>query len=80
MVRYIKKSTSKWIKSKGENFTNFYWQIGYGAFSVGEVQKEKTINYIKNQEGHHKKISFQDELMIFLKKNNMDYNEKYLWE
>jgi REP element-mobilizing transposase RayT len=80
MVSFIKKNTSKWIKTKGEDFSNFYWQVGYGAFSVGEAQKGKTIDYIRNQEGHHKKISFQEELIMFLKKNNMDYNEKYLWE
>ena len=80
IVGDIKKNTSKWIKSKGEEFAKFYWQTGYGAFSVGEAQKEKTINYINKQEEHHKKISFQDELRMFMDKNNMEYNEKYIWD
>ena len=58
MIRIIKKSSSKWIKSKGDDFSQFYWQTGYGAFSVGEAQKDKTINYINKQEEHHKKNLF----------------------
>ncbi len=80
MIRIIKKSSSKWIKTKGDEYSNFYWQTGYGAFSVGQAQKEKTINYINQQEEHHKKISFQDELRLFMDKNNMEYNEKYIWD
>lgn len=80
IVSVIKKNTSKWIKTKGNEFSNFYWQVGYGAFSVGEAQKSKTINYIKKQEEHHKKMTFKEEFMLFIKKNNMEYNEKYLWD
>ena len=80
LIRTIKKNSSKWVKTKGEEFSDFYWQTGYGAFSVGEAQKLKTIDYIKKQDEHHKTISFQEELIIFLEKNNIEYNEKYMWD
>ncbi|MFA7057722.1 MAG: IS200/IS605 family transposase [Candidatus Cloacimonadales bacterium] len=80
LVSAIKKNTSKWIKTKGEEYSNFYWQSGYGSFSVGEAQKAKTIDYIKRQDEHHRKVSFQEEFITFLEKNNIDYNEQYLWD
>lgn len=79
LVAAIKKSTSKWIKTKGNDYAEFYWQKGYGAFSVGEAQRLKTINYIREQDEHHKKISFQDEFILFLQKNKVNYDERYLW-
>jgi REP element-mobilizing transposase RayT len=80
LVRLIKVSTSKWLKTRGEEFKNFHWQNGYGGFSIGEAHRLKTIDYIKTQDEHHHKISFQEEFIIFLKKNNMDYSEKYMWD
>jgi putative transposase len=80
MIEEIKRSSSKWIKTKGESFINFHWQDGYGAFSVGYTQIEEVTKYILNQNEHHKKISFQDEFIKFLKKYNINYDEKYIWD
>jgi REP element-mobilizing transposase RayT len=80
IIGEIKRSTSKWIKTKGDEYTNFYWQAGYGGFSVGQQQKQKTINYINKQNEHHKKVSFQEELRMFMTKNNMEIDERYFWD
>ncbi|MEA1972093.1 MAG: IS200/IS605 family transposase [Candidatus Cloacimonadota bacterium] len=80
LVAEIKRSSSLWLKTKGGKYSKFYWQRGYGAFSVSESQKDKTIQYIKNQENHHNKISFKDEMLKFLEKNKIKYNLEYLWD
>lgn len=80
LVKWIKTSTSKWLKTKGEEFNDFHWQNGYGGFSVGAFHRVKTINYINNQIEHHKSISFKEEFIQFLKINNISYNEKYIWD
>jgi REP element-mobilizing transposase RayT len=74
-----KKETSKWIKTKGKQYENFYWQDGYSIFSVNPSEIETVITYINNQEEHHKKRTFQEELLTFLKKYNVEYDERYLW-
>jgi len=78
LAEEIKKSSSKWIKTKGLNYQNFYWQEGYGAFSVGWSQVETVKRYIKNQKQHHAKISFIDEYKRLLDENGVEYEEKYL--
>ena len=78
MVEEIKKSSSKWIKVKGIYYHWFAWQEGYGAFSVSQSKVDVVTRYIGRQEEHHKKISFEDELKIFLKEYGVEYNEQYL--
>lgn len=80
LVQEIKAHSSKWIKTKGKKYENFYWQDGYGAFSVGERDIYSTINYIKNQRQHHQGENFENELIDILKKHKMNYDEKYLWD
>jgi len=80
LMEEIKTHSSKWIKSKGEGYKNFYWQDGYGAFSVNPSEVETVTAYISNQHQHHSKKTFQDEYRIFLKKYNIEYDEKYVWE
>jgi putative transposase len=75
----IKKSSSKWIKTKGKEFSDFHWQDGYGAFSVNPREIEIVSKYIANQEEHHKKKTFQDEYRAFLKEYKVDYDERYVW-
>ena len=59
---------------------NIYWQNGYGAFSVNPTEIEIVKNYIINQEEHHQKKMFQEEFLAFLKKYNVEYDEKYVWD
>lgn len=80
VVEEVKKGSSKWIKTKGEDFTEFYWQAGYGAFSVSQSNVAKVRRYIENQEDHHKMMGFQDELRAFLQKHQIEFDERFLWD
>ena len=80
LVEKLKTHSSKWIKTKSMEYLNFYWQRGYGAFSVNPKQIDVVKNYIKNQESHHEKHSFQTEYRQFLKEYNIDYDERFVWD
>ncbi|MFT3932397.1 MAG: IS200/IS605 family transposase [Chitinophagaceae bacterium] len=80
LVRDIKNNSSNFINKKGVLNNPFNWQEGYGAFSYAESNYGKVIDYIKNQKEHHQKISFREEYVSFLKKFNVQYDEKYLFE
>ncbi|WP_312075307.1 IS200/IS605 family transposase [Chryseobacterium sp.] len=80
LLEEVKSSSSKWIKTKDEKFSNFYWQSGYGAFSVNPTETDLVKKYIQNQEEHHKVKNFQDEYRAFLKKYDVEYDEKYVWD
>jgi len=80
LIKKVKSSSSKWIKTKDASLLNFYWQDGYGAFSVKPSETEVVINYIKNQHAHHSKKTFQEEYRLFLNKYKVAYNEKYVWD
>ena len=79
LIEKVKSNSSKWIKTKGIEFENFYWQNEYCAFSVNPTEIEIVKNYIINQEEHHQKKMFQEEFLAFLKKYNVEYDEKYVW-
>ena len=79
LIGDIKRDSSKWIKSE-KNINNFYWQKGYGAFSIGQSQVETVAGYIKNQKEHHKKQDFKDEYRVLLKKYEIDFDERYVWD
>lgn len=79
-VEEVKKNSSKWIKTQGANYQNFYWQGGYGAFSVSPKKADIVKRYIANQKEHHKKKTFQNEYITFLKQYNVDYDERYVWD
>jgi len=78
MVEHAKTSSSKWIKSK--DVRGFYWQSGYGAFSIGQSNVEALKTYIANQKMHHRKKTFQGEYREFLRKYDVDYDERYVWD
>ena len=78
MVRVIKTNSGKWIHRKGH--PRFAWQAGYGVFSVSESNIPAVTRYIADQENHHKKQSFQEEFIAFLKKNHVAYDERYIWD
>ena len=79
LLEEVKAHSSKWIKTKDVRLKKFYWQNGYGAFSVNPAEVDRVIAYIENQKEHHKKKTFQDEYRAFLKKYNVDYDERYVW-
>jgi REP element-mobilizing transposase RayT len=79
-VEEIKKSSSKWIKTKSPELSDFAWQSGYGAFSVSESNIESVKSYIQNQQEHHRTKTFQEELRIILTKHKIEFDERYLWD
>ena len=79
LLQDLKSNSSKWIKTKGENYQNFFWQDGYGAFSVNPSEVEIVVNYIANQQEHHRKKNFQDEFRVFLEKYEVEFDERYVW-
>lgn len=78
-LQLIKGGSSKWIHDTFTEHKHFSWQEGYGAFSVSMSHIQETIVYIRRQEEHHKKKSFKEEFLAFLKKHDIDYDERYVW-
>lgn len=78
LMKQVKQDSSKWINNKGYVNGKFSWQAGYGAFSYSKAEVPNVINYIKNQEKHHKSINFQDEYLRLLKEFNVEFNERYI--
>ncbi len=68
------------MKTKDERLKTFYWQDGYGAFSVNPSEVDVVKAYIENQHEHHRKKTFQDEYRAFLKKYKVEYDERYVWD
>lgn len=79
-MQLLKGGSSKWIHETFPSLANFAWQDGYAAFSVCESIKDAVINYIFNQRMHHTKRTFQQEFVEMLNKNEIEYDEAYLWD
>ena len=80
LVEEVKKGSSKWIKTQGQEFAEFHWQNGYGAFSLSESHVAKARRYIEGQREHHRTVTFQDEFRLFLKRYRVEYDERYVWD
>ena len=78
LVEEVKKSSSKWMKTKGRKYEKFFWQDGYGAFSVSSSKVETVKRYILNQKEHHRKMSFIEEYKQFLDEYGIEYDDKYI--
>ncbi|MEK6946994.1 MAG: IS200/IS605 family transposase [Nanoarchaeota archaeon] len=78
VVRLIKTNSSKWVHETYPQKQDFAWQTGYAAFTVSYSNLGKVEQYISNQPEHHRKVSFQDEFIEFLKRHHLEYNEQYL--
>jgi putative transposase len=75
-LRVLKTNSSRWMNE--EKHVPFAWQAGYGAFSVSRSKMKLVSNYIARQEEHHRKISFREEFAAFLRKHEIEYDERYL--
>jgi len=80
MVKEAKRGSSLWLKTKSPALHDFAWQNGYGIFSIGFSQVETVRNYIAGQEEHHRKVSFQDEFRELLKRHEIEFDERYVWD
>lgn len=79
LLQETKRSSSKWMKNRYPQKQYFAWQNGYAAFSVSQSKLDAVRNYIQNQQEHHTKKSFREELLEFLKSYQVEYKEEYLW-
>ena len=79
IVEEVKKGSSKWFKSVGLPFHDFQWQTGYAAFSVSESNLEAVSKYIRNQDVHHARRTFQEELRLLLQRHKIEFDEKHVW-
>jgi putative transposase len=78
MVQKVKAKSSKWLNGRQGSAERFEWQTGYGIFSVSASLAEKVRRYIRQQEEHHRRVSFRDELVTLLERNGIAYDERYL--
>ena len=80
MVREVKRGSSLWVKTQGREWEDFAWQSGYGIFSIGHSQLETVRGYIAAQAEHHRKVSFQDEFRQLLRRYDIAFDERYVWD
>lgn len=80
LVEEIKTGSSKWIKLKGRQYAGFYWQSGYGIFSLSPSHRPALERYLDSQKEHHQRESFQDELRRLLAKYEIAFDERYVWD
>ncbi len=80
IMKVVKAKSSKYINDNKLMLNRFEWQEGYGAFSYSRTQIDSVFNYIKNQETHHAKSTFKEEYIAILKKFEIPYDERYIFE
>ena len=80
MVKELKRGSSLWLKTKGDDLQDFAWQNGYGIFSIGFSQIGAVRDYIAGQEVHHRKVTFQDELRALWRRYELEFDERYVWD
>lgn len=79
-VKELKRSSSLWIKEKTPSLAAFQWQAGYSCFSVSHSNLAQVMDYVVHQEEHHRTLNFDDELRALLRKHEIEFDEKYLWD
>ena len=80
LIEQIKKPSSKWIKALETRYRGFFWQRGYGVFSVSQNQLEALLQYVQRQEEHHRTHTFQEEYRELLRRHNIEFDEQYMWD
>ena len=79
-MRILKTNSSKWVHDRWPARSQFGWQTGYGAFSVSGSNADAVFGYIADQEEHHRRKTFQEEFLEYLRKHQIEYDERYIWE
>jgi putative transposase len=80
LLRVLKANSSRWIHETFPTLNSFAWQAGYAAFSVSHSNLPQVLHYINSQAEHHRTRSFQEELIAFLKRHEVPYDERYIWQ
>ncbi|MDP7017265.1 MAG: transposase [Pirellulaceae bacterium] len=79
-VEKVKRESSKFVKTLGDRYRNFYWQRGYGMFSISPNDRAEAEDYVRNQEEHHRKKTFQEEYRAMLRQYGIEFDEQYVWD
>ena len=79
-VEQLKRESSKFIKALQPRLNTFYWQRGYGIFSVSPTHRDDVVAYIHSQEEHHRNTTFQEEYRAFLNRYGITFDERYVWD
>jgi putative transposase len=80
LIEGIKKPSSKWIKALEARYRGFFWQRGYGAFSVSPSQLDTALKYLETQQEHHRTRTFQEEYRQLLRRHGVEFDERYVWD
>ncbi|NNC89756.1 MAG: transposase [Akkermansiaceae bacterium] len=80
VVKEAKRISTGWLQEQSGMPVHFHWQAGYGVFSVSQSKVEEVVEYIRGQEEHHRRVTFQDEYREFLRKHAVEFDEKYVWD
>ncbi len=79
-VKELKRASTVWMQKEWPEFATFHWQAGYGAFSVSQSNTDAVVEYVHQQEEHHRTKSFQDEFRVLLRKHGVEWDERYVWD
>ena len=80
LVKELKRASTLWLREQSPDTSAFSWQAGYGIFSVSVSNLDQVRAYISSQEEHHRKVTFQDELRLFLQRHQLEWVEDYVWD
>jgi putative transposase len=80
LIEQLKKTSSKWIKTLGSQYRGFFWQRGYGVFSVSHSRLPRVLEYVDRQKERHRKLTFMEEYRGLLRKHGMEFDERYMWD
>ena len=80
VVKEAKRVSTNWLQKQHVDLRAFHWQGGYGVFSVSQSSVDEVVQYVRNQEEHHRKVSFQEEYRAFLRKHAVEFDERYVWD
>ena len=80
LIEEIKKASSKWVKALDARYRGFFWQRGYAAFSVSPSQLDSVLEYVNKQQEHHRTRTFQEEYRELLRKQGVDFDERFVWD
>ena len=79
-IKELKRTTSVWVKERNRRQERFQWQAGYGAFFVSQSNTDQVVEYIANQEEHHRRFDFKTEFRALLDRHGIKYDERYVWD
>ncbi len=80
VVKETKRVSTNWLQAQAMELHDFHWQSGYGVLSVSQSNVNDLVEYIRNQEEHHSKVTFQDEYRAFLRRHAVEFDEQYVWD